>query len=474
VKRLIVVLAVLVAPASAHAASAEITDKTLHITYSASASEDVRVLPQAGGRYLVRVRRERGASIGAGAGCAPTRPRELRCGGDVEQISVSMQGNGFTVFAAQNLGVPLAVVGGNEADLVVLGDAVRRVVGSRAPVDVQTGGGRDSIIVNGTAGVGYTLDGGSGRDNLEGIQTMNAAQASFTLRGGDGPDRIVGDAGADDLEGGPGDDELDGRGGADTLLGGAGNDTASFVAPVSGEPRLTVSLDGERNDGQPGQNALVGADVENVTLQSPYEGPVPGGNTLIGNDGPNRLIGAGTMRGLGGDDVLYSVGDAPNEFDGGDGNDRISARVYSPVFGQIAGPDEIACGSGDDVVLTDPPDAHPADCEHFNLGPRVVAATATVGPGGRAAVKIRCDDIVPCRSVGVSLFYKDHRADTYSGREGPATLQPGQSAVYRDRLNRWLGRPGRFRKLIVTAVAEALVGGLDARTPRVITLIRPR
>jgi hypothetical protein len=104
----------------------------------------------------------------------------------------------------------------------------------------------------------------------------------------------------------------------------------------------------------------------------------------------------------------------------------------------------------------------------------VVIARAKVGPGGRAAVRIRCDDIVPCRSVGVSLFYKDHRADTYSGREGPATLRPGESAVYRDRLNRWLGRPGRFRKLTVTAVAEALVGGLDARAPRVIQLIRPR
>jgi Ca2+-binding RTX toxin-like protein len=190
------------------------------------------VLPQADGSYLVRVRRERGASISPGTGCARTRPRELRCSGDVAQINVAMQGNGFTVFQAQDLGVPLAVVGGDEADLVALGDAVRRVVGSRAPVDVNTGGGRDSIIVNGTAGVAYTLDGGPGRDNIEGIQTQNAAQASFTLRGGDGPDRIVGDGGADELDGGAGDDNLDGRGGADTLIGGAGSDTATFVAPV--------------------------------------------------------------------------------------------------------------------------------------------------------------------------------------------------------------------------------------------------
>jgi hypothetical protein len=448
---------------SAHAASARITDNALRITYAASGSERVQVLPQADGSYVVRV-----------GDVASTRRRELHLSGTVERISVAMAGRRLATFQTQNLRVPLEVAGGDEADLVMVGDALRHVVGSRAAVEVHTGGGRDSVITNGTAGVAYTVDAGAGRDNLEGLHPDGTGLPSFTLRGGDGNDRIVGDAGADELDGGPGNDDIDGGGGADTMLGGGGSDTALFTAPQRDQPRLTVSLDGERNDGVPGQNALVGADVENVTLRSPFEGPVPGGNTLVGNDGPNRLVGAGTMRGLGGNDVLYSVGDAPNDFDGGDGDDRISARVYDPLIGQVAGADSVVCGNGDDVLLTDAGDPRPADCEHFNPGPRVIAATAKVGADGRAAVRIRCDDTVACRSVGVSLYYKNHRADVFSRREGPATLQPGESALYRDRLNRWVGRPGRFRTLTVTAVAQALAGGLDARTPRVITLIRPR
>jgi hypothetical protein len=211
--------------------------------------------------------------------------------------------------------------------------------------------------------------------------------------------------------------------------------------------------------------------VENVTLKTPNDGgPVFGRSTVIGDDGPNVLIGAGIVRGLGGDDVISSAGAGVNDLDGGDGNDRISARVYDD-FTQYVIADRITCGNGDDVLFTDGRDPYPADCERFNLGLHVSAATAPVGPGGQAAVRVTCADSVPCRLGALTLKYKKHLANEYTGHSGPV-IAPGHSVVYRVRLNRWLRRPGRFRTLVVTAMPEGTAGGLYAGIPRVIKLIR--
>jgi hypothetical protein len=244
------------------------------------------------------------------------------------------------------------------------------------------------------------------------------------------------------------------------------------LAPPCGEPRLSISLDGLANDGQPGENTLVDADVENVTLLNPYDGgPVPGGNTVVGNDDPNRLIGAGTVRGLGGDDVIVSNAATANKLDGGAGDDRISARVYDEASQYLVA-DEIACGKGDDVLFRDSRDPRPADCEHFDLGLHVAAATAPVGPRGRAAVRIRCADLVPCLLGRVTIRYRGHRASVRERRQ--VTIAPGHTVTYRVLLYRWARRPGRFRTLPVTAVLDGTAGGLYAGFPRAITLIRAR
>jgi Ca2+-binding RTX toxin-like protein len=297
------------------------------------------------------------------------------------------------------------------------------------------------------------------------------------LRGGEGIDTITGAAGSDDLEGGAGDDALRGNGGGDRLLGGPGTDTVFFSPPGSTEPRLSVTLDGQPNDGKPGENALVGSDVENVTFDTGFEtAPLPGGNTLIGNDGPNVLIGAGTVRGLGGDDVVVGMGAQGNDLDGGDGNDRVVATVHDDFIGYV-GAATIACGNGDDTVFTESLDQRPADCEHFNIGLHVAAAIAIVGPDGRAAVRVTCDDIVPCRFGNVLLRYKNHVMSEHSSRPH-LTIAPGQSAVRRVRLTRGWRRPGRFHTLVVTATPSAfglgLPGVVTAGFARVIKLIRPR
>jgi hypothetical protein len=78
-----------------------------------------------------------------------------------------------------------------------------------------------------------------------------------------------------------------------------------------------VTLDGRRNDGTAGQDALVGPDIENagIGLTTP-----PSDAVLVGNDGPNVLVGSGTVRGLGGNDTLISnnLQGAGTTLDGGD------------------------------------------------------------------------------------------------------------------------------------------------------------
>jgi Ca2+-binding RTX toxin-like protein len=112
--------------------------------------------------------------------------------------------------------------------------------------------------------------------------------------------------------------------GSDELHGGADNDELSYGART--DP-LTITLDGQANDGAPGENDLIANDIEEVD----------GGqadDTMTGNDGANVLVGADgndTVDGGAGDDTL----------DGTMGNDTVLGRT---------GADTVAGGHGDDVV----------------------------------------------------------------------------------------------------------------------------
>jgi len=69
----------------------------------------------------------------------------------------------------------------------------------------------------------FSARGGPGNDRLASITP--AVDRELTLRGENGDDELLGEAGADRLEGGPGDDRLIGRAGKDRLDGGTGKDT---------------------------------------------------------------------------------------------------------------------------------------------------------------------------------------------------------------------------------------------------------
>ncbi len=121
------------------------------------------------------------------------------------------------------------------------------------------------------------------------------------------------------LDGADGDDMLIGNGAGDVLAGGAGTDTASYATNGVAQG-VTVTLDGENNDGTGGGSEgdnVVG--TENVTGGS-------GDDKLVGNQRPNDL------RGAGGADVI--VGGGGNDpLDGGTGTDTVSYEDRAPNEG---------------------------------------------------------------------------------------------------------------------------------------------
>jgi Ca2+-binding RTX toxin-like protein len=165
--------------------------------------------------------------------------------------------------------------------------------------------------------------------------------------------------------------------GRDTLVGGPGIDTVSYEYREEG---LTISLDGEPNDGADGEMDNVGADIENVIggLRS---------DRIVGNDLDNSLRG-GTLS------YQDPVGNAPDHcwpapdihgigsdtIEGGAGNDTISANDgISFLFGGDGDDqfyawheglgDSIDGGAGDDSAQIDEPqpEVNPAVDQYSNV-----------------------------------------------------------------------------------------------------------
>ena len=244
---------------------------------------------------------------------------------------------------------------GTGAQDVLIGGEGDDVIDGRGGGDVLDGGpgvntvtyasGPGAVVVDLVAGTGGTppLDTlrafrrvvtGPGND----IVTGTSASEQFTLGAGD--DVLNAGAGNDTADGGPGNDVLRGGQGSDVLDGGSGIDTATYDERGASEP-VNVTLATLGGDGAAGENdSLIG--IENVTGGASND-------TLIGDGGPNLLIGGpglNVLDGGAGDDQIYG-GDDRDVITGGPGNDRLF-------------------GAGDDDSInaydTSQPDADIVDC----------------------------------------------------------------------------------------------------------------
>ena len=198
----------------------------------------------------------------------------------------------------------------------------------------------DSLDVRADDGNLTDSPGPGSRDSIgDDVENAVGGDGNDTLVGSNGPNRLDGRDGQDTMFGRGGDDSLDGGLGPDRIEGGDGFDRAIYddrSVPVS------VTLDGQANDGNPNEDALIvgvpiggapgGGASENVGLG--VEGVIGGeaADTLIGNDGPNRLAG-----GAGGDRI-----------DGGGGADRIEGDDGDDTLDGGSGADDISGGAGVD------------------------------------------------------------------------------------------------------------------------------
>jgi uncharacterized repeat protein (TIGR01451 family) len=288
-----------------------------------------------------------------------------------------------------------------------------------SPSDVMNGGaGSDTVsFASRVNAVTVTLDGAAndgeaGENDLVGADVENAT-------GGSGNDTLTGNAGANVLTGGGGGDVLDGGTASDTLLGGGGLDTASYASRANA---VTVTLDGAANDGEAGENDLVGADVENATGGS-------GTDTLTGNAGANVLSGGG-----GGDSLVGQNGNDTEN--GGGGNDTFNEGSSAN------GADIVNGGAGRDTVnytsrtkaLTVSSDHQPGDGEsgeNDNVGldvENIIGGSANdhldgwatnsnlTGNGGNDTLT---------GILGNNVLNGGAGSDTLSGQDGNDTLNGG-------------------------------------------------
>lgn len=165
--------------------------------------------------------------------------------------------------------------------------------------------GVKSIVVTGTPGAAFTIDGGlaanaigdtgvtlidaSGLKGTASALTINSsgsiATAALTIKGGAGADSLTGGGAADTIEGGAGNDTLNGGNGNDTVSGGAGDDII---------------------------NGGGGAD------------------TLNGDAGVDAIesgAGADKVFGGAGNDAIANVGGGKDTITGGAGNDAIALNL---------------------------------------------------------------------------------------------------------------------------------------------------
>jgi Ca2+-binding RTX toxin-like protein len=251
---------------------------------------------------------------------------------------------------------------GGDGNDVVNGGVGSDVLDGGDGSDVADYAGRfDPVALDLTAGVAIT-DRGSGTrrvretDNLSSFESARGTSHADVLRGGPGPNVLAG---------GPGDDVLDGAAGGDWLVGGGGRDRADYS---SRRAPVTVTLDGQANDGRSGEADLVDNSTEDVTGGAR-------GDRLTGNERRNVLIGGDgrdVLVGLSGGDTLDG-GPGADRLDGGDGADALAGGPGLDLLLGGAGDDRsdardrhrdgVECGDGRDTVIADRVDRVTADCE---------------------------------------------------------------------------------------------------------------
>lgn len=227
-----------------------------------------------------------------------------------------------------------------------------------AAVGTITAGSGDDTLRGGSASTRMTINAGAGNDTVdggEGVDVIHGGEGADGVFGTGGDDQVYGEGGNDQLrggagndveDGGPGDDDIGFRGvntagepdgGADQVRGGDGTDLLRLDGH---DGAMTISLDGQANDGMPGEGDNIGSDIEKLlgTAGNDVFSGSAGADGFDGGPGGDEIHGAGggdDLRGGTGDDRLF--GDAGNDkvegtngtdiVDGGPGTDQLNGDI---------------------------------------------------------------------------------------------------------------------------------------------------
>jgi Ca2+-binding RTX toxin-like protein len=363
-------LALTAGPAYAGTATISIDEGVLVVDGDATGN---RVqISYAADRYIVA----HNGPVTAAGGChvygpnAPLTPSKTLCpGAGIGRVAVTGKAGDDYVGLDSSVPAPISELDGGDGDDSLVG-------GPRT--DLLTGGGGSDELIGfgGHDRADYRDHWSPITVSIDGVANDGAANEGDDVdptveevRGGLGPDHLIGTAGPDRLLGGPGGDTLDGLGGGDALTGGPGADTLNggdgidtFLADAmvdggdefngGGGPfdevsyaaratAVTVDIDGVADDGASGEGDDVRPDVERIM------GGL-GNDWLVGSTVANLLTGGpgqDFLSGRAGDDTLLA-GDGNDVTQGGDGNDAMSGGPGADTLYGAAGDDSLQAIDG--------------------------------------------------------------------------------------------------------------------------------
>ncbi len=235
-------------------------------------------------------------------------------------------GNGKnTIIIDNSVTVPTTLIGGITVDELRGGSGPNRIIG-RGGRDLLYGGIADDFI---QAGGSEYFPNQAQIFGGPGNDTIVALDGINFIDGEDGDDIIQGGYESDQIYGGRGDDQISGGGGTDRLFGEEGNDI------IIGQGDEGVYIEGGR-----GNNLIYGSNGRDLIYASlPAALPGESGmNTVFARDG---------------DDIVYGGPDNTNEIHGGADNDILYGGDAADLILAGSGTDLVLGYGGDDIIFAD-------------------------------------------------------------------------------------------------------------------------
>ncbi|MEJ7786767.1 MAG: calcium-binding protein [Solirubrobacteraceae bacterium] len=333
------------APATALAGTASISGSSLNLLATPGQANDIVIIEAITSFQIADL--GTGATLTPGSGCTAGAVNIVICPrAPVSSITVS---TGDMDDKVANVTTYMSTL---------LGEAGDDRLSGGSGVDTLDGGSGSDVFDGGPGGDTFT--GGSDPDYVTYSTRSTAVLADSDGVADDGAsgendnvgadvETLIGGSAADTLTGNALDNGLDGGPGADRLNGGPGNDYLLYWTRNAG---VTVTFDGIANDGEAGENDIVGADVESAIGGN-------GADSLTGDAGPNTLLGANgndTIMGAGGADAL--VGSSGIDFlDGGTEDDVLDGGDQADVMYGREGTDRATYAGRTNTVTVDLDDA---------------------------------------------------------------------------------------------------------------------